>query len=251
MIRRTVSAAFLLRDGFTRHPLSSAAAVIRPADGGRCPVVRKEGGWLVLTDLPAGRNELILRCAGFRDELLCPETGEGSVWEQAVDLTPDRSYPYPSGAAFLSLTLTRGADAAADTELWAGMTGLTRLTVTQAKAGQERLQLFCRGPRERLPLPGSFLLPGGKKPELLFLRKLDSSGEALVEAPPEAAHRRGEELIPVRRFCTDAGGGVRLGFPAEGTLWLFSEGMVREAALKSGLQELTWQLDAGNQTEKK
>ena len=248
MIRRTVSAALLLRDGFTRRPLSASAVVLRSADGGRCPAVRKPGGWLILTDLPEGPQELLLRCVGFRDEPLRLEPREGPVREQAVDLTPDERYPYPQGTAFLSLTLNSGG--AADAALWAGRSGMPRLTVLQAKAGQEKPLLLCRGPRENLPLPGAFLLPAGKKPELLRLRELNSGGEAAADAPPESTRKRGEELVPVRRVRVEPDGTARVAFPDAGKVWLFCDGVSREVELYAGRQELVWDPSAEKKAAK-
>lgn len=235
MIRRTVSAALLLRDGFTRKPLPGGCVVRCTVDDVRCAAVRKAGGYLVLMDLPAGAHTVKLQCASFREETLHLETAEGSVAQMAIDLRPGRGYPFPPGTAFLDLAL-----GVADTELWAGMSGAVKLTVAQAKAGEDELQLIVRGPRERLPLPGCFLLGDGKSPELVQLCELDSSGTSRAAQPLGAAHARGTELLPARRFVTDASGRAELSFPSEGKVLLCCAGSFREAELKQGRQELSW-----------
>lgn len=236
MIHRIVSAALLLRDGFTGRALPTGSVLTCAEEGRRLPVIRKNGGWAILTDLAAGKHTVTLRCAGFCAETLSFETEEGKQAEPVVDLRPGRGYPYPPGTAFLKLTLA----GAADTELWAGMSGAVRLSAAQAKAGETDMQLVARGPRERLPIPGRFLLADGKTPELVMLRSMDSAGAAKAEEPLQSAHARGTELIPMRRFVTDGAGEAELSFPAAGTLLLYHAGVCREAELKPGKQELDW-----------
>ncbi|MBO4915636.1 MAG: hypothetical protein J5449_10585 [Oscillospiraceae bacterium] len=235
MIRRTVSAALLLRDGFTGRTLSPGSVIKCAVDGERCQAVRKQGGYLVLMDLAAGEHTAVLQCAGYLDETLRLDVGGGAVRELAIDLRPGRGYPFPAGAAFLELTLKTP-----DTELWACRSGMVKLTSAQTKAGETELQLFARGPRELLPIPGYYMFGDAKEAELVLLREMDSSGAARVDAPLHAAHARGTELLFARRFLTDAEGRAELSFPTDGKVSVLCGGSVLETELKPGRQELSW-----------
>ena len=243
MIQRVVSAALLVRDGFTGVPLPPGAVLVLLMDGRRRSVVRKAGGWLILTDLPEGCHTLSLRCVGFCEEILTIETRYGAVWQKAVDLRPGPGYRFPPGTSYLTVTVKTSAGPTEGVELWAGKSGLTRVTASQSKAGQTELQLFCRGPMERLPVPGSFLFSGGSAPELVSLRELRSSGVGVLEEPLSADRKRGEELFPVRHFLTGGDGTAELSFPGGGELWLLCEGQVRSVTLQGEREELEWVLE--------
>ena len=239
MIRHIVSVVLLVRNGFTGVPMPPGSVLVLLVDGRRCSVVRKPGGWLILTNLPEGKHELSLRCVGFHEEVLTVEVRSGAVWEQAVDLRPGPGYWFPPGTTHLTATVkTSAGRPAKGVELWAGKSGQTRVTVSQAKAEQREAQLFCRGPIVRLPVPGNFLFVGGSAPELVYLRKLRASGEASLEKPLNADRKRGEELFPVRRFRTGEDGTAELSFPGGGELWLYCEGQVRSVALEKEREAL-------------
>ena len=80
MIRRTVSAALLLRDGFTGAALKNGAATVCLLDGK--PLQRpiwKRDGYLVLTDLTPGEHSLSIRRSGYRDETVALTVTEPAV----------------------------------------------------------------------------------------------------------------------------------------------------------------------------
>ena len=77
MIRVHVSAVCRVRDGFTGQPVETAG-LLCSLDDQSCRPVCKPGGYLILTDLPAGRHVLVLTAAGFQREQLELTTGGGT-----------------------------------------------------------------------------------------------------------------------------------------------------------------------------
>ena len=65
MIRIHVSAVCRVRDGFTGKILEGSRLQC-DLDGARCRPTAKPGGYLVLTDLPAGPHRLSLCCPAIR-----------------------------------------------------------------------------------------------------------------------------------------------------------------------------------------
>ncbi len=245
MIRRRVSAALLLRDGFTGRTLADGSATRCLLDGR--PLQRpvwKRDGYLVLTDLAPGAHELTIRRSGYLDERVALQVEEGAALEDTVSLKPGPGYRFPPETVRVSISLLRGKKAAAGTQLWLGVRQRTRLVLAQEKteAGDERSRLFCEGSQTALPVPGHFLLADRKAPELVYLRSLrDGTGE--FSPPPALAHPRGTELIPVQAYCTDKTGGLRLLLREPGTLAGFCAGQLLEAELQADEQAIKWKLE--------
>ena len=89
MIRRKVSAALLVRDGFTGQPIQSGSALLCRLNGQRIRPVFKNGGYLVLTDLDAGEHSLSLTARGFVTETVSLTVG-GAPLETEIALRPGR-----------------------------------------------------------------------------------------------------------------------------------------------------------------
>ena len=243
MIERRVDAVFLLRDAFSGRTITDGAGTACLLDGMplRRPIWKKEG-YLVLTDLAPGEHELLLRRRGYRDETVTLRAGDGPL-EDTVSLKPGAGYRFPSRTVSALITLKRGKDAAADGQLWLGVSPRSRLKLAQDKTepGDAEARLFCEGSASLLPVPGHFLLLDKKTPELAYLRSL--RGEDADFAPPlQASHARGTELVPMQCYAADENGAVRVLLPSPGHLIGFSGGSVFEAELHEGEQTLEWKL---------
>ncbi len=245
MIRHTASAAFLLRDGFTGRTLLGGSATLCQLDGR--PLLRplwKREGYLVLPDLAPGEHSLLIRRAGYRDELVTFPVEEGKTLEDTISLKPGPGYRFPAETVRVTLRLSRGAMAAAGEQIWLGMPMRTRLRLAQEKArsGDREVHIFCEGNSAALPIPGHFLLTDKKAPELVFLRSL--RGETGELAPPLGLdHGRGTEFVPVQLYAADAAGRVQVLLREPGTLLGFSAGKVYELPLRAGEQESEWKLE--------
>ena len=245
MIRRTVTAAFLMRDGFSGRVLSDASSTRCLLDGRplRRPVWKREG-YLVLTDLAPGEHELTIRRAGYREETVTVLAAEGKPAEDTISLKPGEGYRFPQGTVRISLTLRRGQDAAAGQQVWLGTVPRSRLKLAQekAEAGDEEAHLFCEGNPATLPVPGHFLLVSGKEPELVYLRSLREE-KGRFYPPLTLSHPRGTELIPMQAYVADAMGMVQVLLREPGALKGFAGGKVFEALLQAGDQALEWKLE--------
>jgi hypothetical protein len=244
MIRRTASAAFLLRDGFTGATLTGGPATRCLLDGRplRRPIWKKDG-YLVLTDLAPGAHVLRLSRSGYRDEELTIEVRADATVEDTISLKPGVGYRFPRETVRVSLTLRRG-DTHPGEALWIGLRPRTRLKLAQDKTepGDDQARLFCDGSASLLPIPGHFLMHDAKAPELVYLRSLVR--EVGEFAPPLAfAHSRSTELIPMQTYQTDEAGAVELLLPEPGTLVGCCGGAVFVSEVSAGQQALEWKLE--------
>ena len=237
MIRRWVSAALLVRDGFSGGVFTSGAPFACALDGLPVRPVWKAGGYLVLTELAPGEHTLTIRRPGYQPETCVFRAEEGVVHEDTVFLKPGPGYPFPAEAAALELTLLEGARAFSG-PVWLGMSGPVQLKLAQDDGAGPELRLFCRNPGA-LPVPGTFLLPGRQGGELARLRALEGETGRL-DQPLAHRHARGTELIPVQRYRADEDGTLRAIFPRAGTVWLYCQGAVRSQELVPGTQRLAW-----------
>ena len=241
MIRRVVSAALLVRDAFTGQPIVSGASLRCALDGQSVRPLWKPGGYLVLTDLAPGEHSLLLSCRSFRDQVHSFST-ENGMWEREIDMEPAENYPNLRGAALLRLTLKGKHGPEAGASLWAAVSDPVSLRLAQAPDNETtELRLICRGPAERLSLPGWFLAAdeGKEGPELLHLRYL--RGETgIFDAPMTKKHPRGTELFRARQLVADADGRIDAAFRSGGKLVLFQDGKWKTFALETGTQTLEW-----------
>ena len=242
MINRRVSAAFLLRDGFTGRPLAEPSATRCLLDGR--PLKRpvwKRYGYLVLTDLEPGEHELLISRYGYRDELVKMNISDDSVLEDSVSLKPGTGYRFPPETVRVALSLRSSGSASSGVQLWLGVKPRTRLVIAQesAEAGEEHARLFCEGSAALLPIPGHFLIADRTAPELVYLRSLRDE-ECAFSAPLANKHERGTELIPVQSYTADSEGAVQVLLPEPGTLVGFFGGRLFCEVLDSGAQALNW-----------
>lgn len=236
MIRHHVSAALMALDGFTGETLGQRVQC--ELDG--APLTRpvwKRDGWLVLFDLAPGEHRLTLRCPGFQDATL--SLSDGGRRENSVILSPGPKYAYPLGTAFLSLTLS--GTAGADASIFAGLFSPRPLKLMrEAKTGESSVKILLRGPA---PSPGWFLF-NGKKPEAVFLRRVDIGGDADAASPFAETHSRGEALIPTQFFSVKVGETVRIPFREAGKAVLFHDGTVKTVDVRKGPeQRFEWNLE--------
>ena len=245
MIRHAMSAAYLLRDGFTGKVLTDGSSTRCLLDGR--PLLRplwKREGYLILSDLEEGEHTLRISRRGYRDELVTIPAAESRPVEDTITLKPGAGYRFPQETVRVTLTLRRGKDPAAGERLWLGLTQRSRLKLAQEKTeiGDGEARLFCDGNAAQLPIPGHFLLAEGKVPELVYLRSL--RGETGAFVPPLAlGHSRGAELIPMQSYDMDEAGTVSVLLREPGKLTGFWNGKVFEAQLHAGTQELEWKAE--------
>ena len=242
MIHRTVSAAFLLRDGFTGRTLPDGAGTRCLLDGR--PLQRpvwKRDGYLVLTDLAPGPHELLICRSGYQDETVALQVSDGATLEDTVSLKPGAGYRFPPETVRVTLKLKGSRKVISGAVFWLGVRPRTRLALAQGKAqpGDAQAHLFCEGSPALHPIPGHFLLADSNAPELVYLRSLrDETGE--FSPPLTLPHARGTELIPMQSYCADKAGTAQVLLREPGTLMGFFNGAVLEAPLRSGGQTLEW-----------
>ncbi len=245
MIQHTVSAALLLRDGFTGKTFADGSGTLCQIDGEplRRPVWKKEG-YLVLTDLPAGEHTLNIRRTGYLEETLHLNTVPGQVWEDTVALKPGIGYRFPQGTIRASITLTRKGKPAGGAELWLGVSSRVVLKLAQDKnaPAEQMIRVFCDGSPSRLPVPGRFLALDKSAPELLYLRSLSGENAELTE-PMGTPHARGTELLPVQAYTADENGMIELLLQRPGTMTAFADGKLFTAELKEERQSIAWKLE--------
>lgn len=236
MIRRQVSAAILVRDAFTGRPVPTGSGTLCQVDGLHYIPVWKEGGYLVLTDLPPGEYSVTLRRRGYLDRTITVSAVNGQPWEGWADLFPGPGYPFPAQAAWVELTWKKKRPA--DAEVWlASGGGALKLAQDKAEAGDRELKLFCSSVEGCLPVPGEFLLAGKKTPEVVPVESFQK-GRAKLARPLTGSHARGEELMPALRYEPDENGQLHCVLRESGTLWVLCGGRLSALAVQPGENRL-------------
>ena len=245
MIRRTVSAVFLLRDGFTGATLTNGSATRCLLDGKPLsrPIWKREG-YLVLTDLAPGEHSLRILRKGYREELVPLLIREDRTVEDTIALKPGAGYAFSKDTVRVDLLLQRGRSLAAHERIWLGVPPRARLKLAQEKAeiGDAQVHLFSEGSPSLLPIPGHFLLLDPKAPELVYLRSFHGEDGEFVPALT-LAHGRGAEFIPMQPYEADDAGLVQVLLREPGKLVGFSGGKVYETQLRAGSQTVEWKLE--------
>lgn len=237
MIRRKVSAVLQLRDSFLGLTTSGA--------GARCtlngypvkPEV-KNGGLLVLCDVPTGRHKLTIFLPGFLPEELALEIAPSGFQECGVELKPGKGYPYRNQAVTAALTVEADGNPLSDAEIWIAVTDSPPLKLVQAEVAAESIRVFRVNAAYTPPIPGAFLLEDVHQPELLQIVSLENE-EARLSAPLAAAHSRGKPLLRAAKYRTDHDGTLSLLLHRAGRLALFHKGRLQYAELNGGDSRLT------------
>lgn len=239
MIRRLVSAALLLRDGYTGMTFPSGADIFCTLDGQPVSPVWKKEGYLVFTDLSHGPHTLLINKHGFQQETVTLETGEKIV-EDTILLRPDENYPFRDEPVRLQLSLVSKTPIQT---VWIGQKGgpLLKLAQDKTEKAERTVRLFCKGNADALPLPGWFLIADEKKAELVHVESFDGENGQLTE-PMTVPHARGKELIAMNHYYIDESGCIELLFRQAGTASLFCQGAWKQITLQSGTQSVVWDL---------
>ena len=242
MILRKVSAAFLMRDGFTGRTLTGASGTVCLLDGR--PLMRpvwKKDGYLVLTDIGLGEHELVIKRCGYREESVQISVMDDSVLEDTISLKPGAGYRFPPDTVRVALSFKNSINSASGIRIWLGTQTRTKLVLSQerAEAGESAARLFCGGSTAQLPVPGHFLMMDKASTELVYLRSFrDEKGE--FSEPLRSAHTRGTELVPMQQYAADGEGKVQILLPEPGTLVGFFGDRVKSFSLKPGIQSIIW-----------
>ncbi len=221
MIAFHAGAVFRVRDGYTGAALPPSG-VLCALDGRPCRPVAKQEGYLVLLDLPAGPHTLVLRCRGYREEVVDFTAGE-TVPELDVTLKPGPSYPFRQMPVRLDLAVQKGGAGLEGFHFWLAAAGGVEIKLAQAsaEAGKDQLRLFCKYP-ETVPTPAPFLLEDGKNSELVTLCSFEGETGTLA-APLKKTHSRGKRLLPAQHYRTGPGGTAAALFRAPCTAAAFHE----------------------------
>lgn len=231
MIRIDVSAAFHLRDGYSGRlvPTANPRCTL---DGVRLNPIRKEGGYLVFTDLSPGPHSLTICCPGFQDERVDFETEIGRTAERSIALKPAGAYRFPEEVTRLELTLIWKNQPPATPAVWICAPGGPEVKTAQERveAGERQMRLYRRSPGILLTIPGNFLIQDGDASEICQLQELKSEVGYLA-APLERAHPRGKLLLPAQFYQADDGGRIHAVFHGPGRAELIAQGSSRVQSL--------------------
>ena len=201
MIHIKVGLALKITDGYTGEPADNMGFDIT-VDGIQRSYIRKPGGYVVFSGVPAGQHSLVIRNPFFITEELSFETGGDLI---PIVLKPASCYPYGRNAAKLRLN---NAPDSPEELLWVGqIRDDTEIKIAQSglKEGDSEIKLFFEGRTEKLPLPGYFLISDGENSEVCMLDDLKKDENSFVSEPLKSAHKRGCSLYPVLMYRAAAG----------------------------------------------
>ena len=196
---------------------------------------------MILTNLPAGMHQLLLRCAGYQDEYVEFTVEKEGFRELYVALKPGRQYLFRQSVIRLRLQLPeelRGR------QVWISAPSPVECKVaqTKAEAGSNQFRVYCKGNPAAMPIPGAFLIEDGENSEIVVLKSLTEELGTL-EAPLCRDHGRSRRILPVQRYRCDEQGQIYAAFSAAGTAVAYTgSGTPRSMELTEG--ENQWSLDA-------
>lgn len=230
MIRVKVSAVFQVRDGFTGRALEGNRLVCL-LDGGAVKPTVKPGGFLVLTNLPAGEHELTLRCVGFREERISFRVEDSGLFEGYAALKPGNGYSFHSSVTWLELQVPAGQETVWITTPCAAE---CKIAQTKAEAGEREFRVYCKGNPALLSIPGYFLVEDGENSEIVVLGSISNELGSLL-SPLQKEHSRGRRLLPVQQYRSDGERKLRAVFSSSGSVVIWSgEGQPVTAELREG-----------------
>lgn len=220
MIRMRVSAVFQVRDGFAGR-IIEGSNLICVLDGTSIRPTAKPGGYLILTNLPVGEHQLLIRCAGYQDEYVEFTVEETGFREIYVALKPGRQYLFRQSVIRLRLQLPeelRGKP------VWVSAPTAVECKVaqTKAEAGCGQFRIYCKGNPAILPIPGAFLIEDGENSEVVVLKSL-SEELGTVEAPLCGDHGRSRRILPVQKYRCDEDGQIYAAFSMAGTAVVYTD----------------------------
>ncbi|MBQ9346551.1 MAG: carboxypeptidase regulatory-like domain-containing protein [Oscillibacter sp.] len=241
MIRRRVSAALLVRDGFTGQPFASGSVFLCRLNGLPVRPVFKNGGYLVLTDLKAGEHTLSLSAGGFQTEIVRLTIPENQPLEMEVSMRPGPRYAFPPDTARLHVDLAEGDGPLGGEAFWVGWPAPVQLRLARsAEAGETgEIRMYCSGAPALLPVPGHFLLLDDQQPELVRLKELQHE-TGVLDGFMAHPHQRGTVFVPAMRFQSGEDGSAELAFPRGGTISLFCRGRLKNVELGPGASSVRW-----------
>lgn len=240
MIRMQVSAVFQVRDGFAGR-IIEGSNLICALDGVPVRPMTKPGGYLILTNLPVGQHQLLLRCVGYQDECVEFFVEETGFRELYVALKPGRQYLFRQSVIRLRLQLPeelRGKS------VWisAPTSVECKVAQTKAEAGLEQFRVYCKGNPRTLPIPGTFLIDDGENSEIVVLKSL-SEELGTLESPLHRDHGRSRRILPVQTYRCDDQGQIYAAFAMAGTAVLYT-GSGAPVSLELTEGENEWNLKA-------
>ena len=238
MIRMQVSVILQVRDGFTGRILEGSN-LICALDGVPVRPVAKPGGYLILTNLPVGVHQVLLRAAGSQDEYVDFTAVKDGYRELYVALKPGRQYLFRQSVIRLRLQLP---DELRGCQIWISPPSVVECKVAQTKAetGSKQFRIYCKGNQALLPIPGAFLIEDGDHSEVVVLKSL-SEEVGTLEETLRWDHGRSRRLLPVQKYRCDEEGQIYAAFPIAGTAVIYTgNGAPQSLELSEG--ENQWNL---------
>ena len=236
MIRMQVNVILQVRDGFTGRILEGSNLICM-LDGVSVRPVAKPGGYLILTNLPVGEHQLLLRADGYQDEYVEFTAVKDGYRELYVALKPGRQYLFWQSVIRLRLQLPYELHGR---QIWISSPSVAECKVAQTKAerGSEQFRIYCKGNQALLPIPGTFLIEDGEQSEVVVLKSL-SEEMGTLEEPLCRDHGRSRRLLPVQKYRCDEQGQIYAAFPTAGTAVIYTgSGEPRSLVLAEGENRL-------------
>ena len=219
MIRMQVSVVIQVRDGFAGR-IIEGGKLLCALNGVPVRPLTKPGGYLILTNLPVGAHQLLIRCVGYQDEYVEFTVEKTGFRELYVALKPGRQYLFHQSVIRLRLQLP---EALREKQVWIGAptTVECKVAQTRAEAGSEQFRIYCKGNPAALPIPGAFLIEDGENSEIVVLKNL-SEELGTLETPLCRDHSRSRRILPVQTYRCDAQGQIYAAFAMAGTAVVYT-----------------------------
>ena len=234
MIHIKVGLALKITDGYTGAPANGAGFDIT-VDGLKLPCIKKQGGYVVFSNLSAGKHELVIKSPLYLTERMEFETGCGLM---PVVMKPASGYPYGRNASKLRVSCSGNNPLV----FWAGQQRQDieiKIAQSGLSAGDSELKLFFAGQAERLPLPGYFLLIDGESSEICLLDALNKNESSALSEPLRSEHKRGCSLCPALMYRVEPQQSTELIFRDKTPVSIWIPELKKLVDVDAGQEELT------------
>lgn len=200
MVVKRLSCVFRLTDGCMNRPLSGSEAALY-SGGARLHHEYKQGGYFVVTDLPAGDYTITILAHGYQRETARITVGEetsGSGLAHVNYIALNPSAEHPAAVRMASVT---GTAAGIDTLYVVRPVGNMRVAEDSVSAGSSEIRMFSEGKTPAFPL--DFVIGSGAGAEIVTFTGSEN-GICRTAQPFRHPHKRSEIARPLIRLqCSD------------------------------------------------
>ncbi len=200
-MRRVVSFAIMPINKLTRKKLGKGEVLFN-VNGQTINPVYKNDGYFVFTDLPEGNYSVRVHGLQFQQEIAEVNFTPGKPPEVIIlPLSPSEQYVHKENTTQIKGKLLYKDKKPVANAIYNAIPksqGILKITEKEAKAGSKFLKVYSTVPKNKIPIPGKFLLKHREDNNCEIITVLKADGNiCILEKPLENDWIRSVEIIEV------------------------------------------------------